>query len=46
MEKEAINVKDSKKAYMGGFGGREEKGKIIYYNFKKQQLKANSEGFT
>jgi hypothetical protein len=46
MGKEAMNLKDSKKACMGGFGGRGERGKVIHYNLKRQQLKANPKGFT
>lgn len=39
MEEEAVNVKQSWEAYMGGFGRRESKAeKKLYFNVKKKNL--------
>lgn len=39
MEEEAVNVKQSWEAYMGGFGRRESKAeKKLYFNVKKKSL--------
>lgn len=38
MEEEAVNVKQSWEAYMGGFGRRESKAeKKLYFNVKKKK---------
>lgn len=37
MKTEAMDIKENKKGYMGGFGGRKGKGKLmqLLYNLKK-----------
>lgn len=36
MRKEAIDFKDSKEGYIGGFGGRKQKGEMMYIKTNKQ----------